>query len=84
MAHHDLAKALAITLWFINDDWVIQQCLVGILLLSKVSSSEEIARELIFIVSVNYGVQSTQLLGEMRDHASANNVAMQTEKVVYP
>ena len=85
MAHHDLAKhVLAITLWFINDDWVIQQCLVGVLLLSKISSSEEIARELIYIVSVNYRVQSTQLIGAMRDHASANNVAMQTEEVAYP
>ena len=79
-----LGEALAVILRFISDDWVIQQCLVRVQLLSKSLSGEEIARELISILSVNYGVQSTQLLGAMRDRASANNVAMQTIKVVYP
>ena len=86
MAHRDLVKhwCMAVILQFINDDWMIQQCLVRVQLLSKSLSGEEIARELISILSVNYGVQSTQLLGAMRDRASANNVAMQTIKVVYP
>ena len=79
-----LGEALAIILRFVSDDWVIQQRLVRVQLLTKSLSGEEIAKELISILSVTYGVQPTQLLGAMRDLASTNNVAMQTMKIVYP
>ena len=62
-----LGEALATILRFVTDDWVIQQCLVRVQLLTKSFSGEEIARELISILSVTYGVQPTQLLGAMRD-----------------
>jgi len=52
-------------------------------MLSK-SSGEEIARELISIFSVSFSIGSSDLLASMRDRASANNVAMQTLKIVYP
>lgn len=78
-------EALTVILQFVTDEWVIQQHFVRLQLLTKSLSGEEIARELISILSVNYGVQSTQLLGAMRDCASLNNVAMQTMKVhIFP
>ena len=43
---------------------------------------EEVARELISVLSVTYGVRSSNLLASMRDRASVNNVAMRTLKVV--
>ena len=53
-------------------------------MLSKSLCGEEIARELINVLSVTYGVDSKYILGAMRDRASVNNVAMQTLKIIYP
>ena len=53
-------------------------------MLSKSLTGEEVARELISVVSVNYGISSGYILGAMRDRAPTNNVAMQTLKVIYP
>lgn len=78
-----IGEALAIVVRFVNDEWKIQQRLVRMQMLSK-SLTEEVARELISVVSVNYGISSGYILGAMRDRASTNNVAMQTLKVIYP
>ena len=53
-------------------------------MLSKSLCGEEIARELINVLSVTYGVQSKYVLGAMRDRASTNTVAMHTLKIIYP
>ena len=45
--------------------------------LAKNRTGEEVARELINILSVQYGIESKYLLAAMRDGASVNNVAMQ-------
>ena len=47
-------------------------------------NGEEVARELINVLSVNLGVQSHLLLGAMRDRGSVNNVAMRVVRIVYP
>ena len=47
-------------------------------------TGEEVARELISVLSRMYGVKSEVLLAAMRDRASVNNLALQTVKVVYP
>lgn len=78
-----VGEALAIVLRYV-DDWEIKQRLVRVQMLSKSLTGEEIARELISILSVTYGIQSGFVLGAMRDRASTNNVAMQTFKIVYP
>ena len=52
-------------------------------MLSKSLSGEEIATELISVLSVSFSIGSSDL-ASMRDRASANNVAMQTLKIVYP
>ena len=41
-------------------------------------------RELINVLSVEYGIGSERVLASMRDHASANGVAMRTIQIVYP
>ena len=47
-------------------------------------TGEEVARELISVLSVTFGIKSHLLLAGMRDGASVNNVAMEVLKVVYP
>ena len=51
--------------------------------LSKSMTGEEIARELINVLSVTYSIGSDQLIAAMRDRAAVNNVAMRTLAVVY-
>ena len=78
-----LGEALAIIIRFIDQDWCVQQRIVRIQMLSKSLSGEEVARELLSVLSVTYGVRSSNLLASMRNRASVNNVAMRTLKVVY-
>ena len=78
-----LGEALAIIVRYVNQ-WKIEQRLIRVQMLAKSLSGEEIARELINVLSVNYGVKSKYVLGAMRDRASTNNVAMQTLKIIYP
>ena len=75
---------LVIIIRFVSSDWKIEQRLVRVQMLSKSLAGEEIARELISVLSVNLSIRSTNLLASMRDRASTNNVAMQVLKVVYP
>ena len=53
-------------------------------MLAKSLTGEELARELISVLSVAYSITSNSLLAAMRDGASVNNVAIQTLKIVYP
>ena len=79
-----LGEALAVVLRFVNSDWSVQQRLVRVQMLSKSLAGEEIARELISVLSVSYSIRQNDLLAAMRDRASTNNVAMHTLKIVYP
>ena len=79
-----LGEALAIVLRFVSEDFEIKQHLIRLQLLAKSLPGEEIARELITVLSVGYGIKPNLLLSAMRDGASSNNVAMRTLNVVYP
>ena len=70
-----LGEVLAVVVRYI-DGWEIQQRLVRLEFLTKSMSGEEVARELINVLSVTFGVQSNLLLAAMRDRASVNNTAM--------
>ena len=50
----------------------------------KSLTGEEFARELISVLSVNYGIATQHLLAAMKDRASVNEVAVRTLKIVYP
>ena len=79
-----MGEALAIVVRYMSDNWVIQQKLVRLQILTKSLSGEEVARELISVLSVNFGVSPNQLLVVVRDRASVNEVALKTVKIVYP
>ena len=79
-----LGEALVIVLRFVTDDWQITHRLIRLQLLAKSLAGEEIARELISILQVEYHIGVKALVGSMRDRASVNNVAMSTVKVLYP
>ena len=74
---------MAIIVRFVNG-WQIQQRLVRLRHFSKSLTGEEIARELISVLQVDYNISSDALVGAMRDRASMNQVAMQTVNVIYP
>ena len=78
-----LGEALAIVVRFVDDSFAIQQRLVRLQLLVKSMSGEEIARELINVISAQYGIGSHQLIAAMHDRAACNGVALRTIKVVY-
>ena len=44
----------------------------------------KIPKELINLLSVEYGITSDRVLASMRDRASANGEAMRTIQIVYP
>ncbi len=78
-----LGEALAIVLRYVSDEWTLEQHLIRMQFLAKSLKGEEIARELIHILSTQYSVGSSDLAAT-RDRASSNNVAMRTMAVVYP
>jgi len=57
--------------------------LVCLQIVAKSITSEEFARELIAVLSVQYSIGTQQLLAAMKDRASVNEVAIQTLKIVY-
>ena len=79
-----LGEALVIVVRFVDDEFVIQQRLVRLQLLAKSMTGEEIARELINCLSVEYSVRADLVLATMHDRAASNNVAIRTLKVINP
>ena len=66
------------------DAWHIQQRLVQLKFLQKSVTGEELAQEIISVLSVMLGVGSNMVVGAMHDHASVNAAAMQIVSVMYP
>ena len=60
------------------------QRLVKLQILVKSMNGDELAREVISILLVGYGISSNQLLACMHDRVSVNCAAMHTIKVVFP
>ena len=73
---------MAVIVRFVGEEWTLEQRLIHMQMLSKSMAGQEIARELISVLSVTYGIRSELLLAAMRDSASVNNLAMQTVSVV--
>lgn len=78
-----LGEALAVVVHFVTEDFDIKQYLIQLQLLAKSLSGEEIAREIITVLSVDYGVKPSPVLSAMPDGASTNNVAVRTLSVLY-
>lgn len=79
-----LGEALCLVVRYLSDDWCIEQRLVALKMLQKSLKGEEIAREIISTLSIDYHLGTTSVLGSMRDRAATNNVALRTLKVLYP
>lgn len=75
---------MAILVCSVSDEWSLEQCSLRVQTLAKSMTGEEVARELINVLSMRYGITSDRLFAAMRDRASVNNLAMQTVQVVYP
>ena len=68
----------------VGDDWYIKQRLVQIKLLTKSLCGDELAREIINILSISFSIRPSNLIAVVRDGASVKGSAMRTVKVVYP
>ena len=79
-----LGEAMVIVARYVTEDWSIQHRILKVSLLAKSMSGEEVAREVINVLSASYGVASDRLLAAMKDRASVNGVAMRTINIVYP
>ena len=51
------------------------------MLLTKSLTGEEVARQIISVISTEMGISSDLVVGAMHDRASINEVAMRTVKV---
>ncbi len=78
-----LGEVMLIVLLFVSD-WKIVQRLVCVEFLAKSMPGEEVARELINVLSIKLGMSSELLVAAMRDRASVTNVALRTLSVIYP
>ena len=78
-----LGEALAIVLRFFSQG-CIKQRLVKVAMLSKSLSGEELARELLTVLSTELGIGGIHLLAAMHGRASVNGVAMRTLSIMYP
>jgi len=77
-----VCKAL-VNLRYVDDDWVIQQKVCRLMLLAKLQSGEELARQLITAISTEISIPVDKVLAFMCDRASVNGVAMRTISVLY-
>ena len=78
-----LREAFAVVVYFVSDKQ-LKQRLIKFQMLTKSMTGEEIAREVISILQVAYGIGAKQLLACMHDRASVNACAMRTIKVAFP
>ena len=77
-----LGEVLAVVLRMV-DGWTIKQRLVRLKFLMKSMKGDEVAKELIHLLSTTLGIQPPLVLAAMRDRASVNNVAMNTVSIIY-
>ena len=80
-----LGEALAVIVRFVDSSTLnIHQRLLKMQLLAKSLAGEEVARELLSVLSTEFGVISKNLFAVMHDRASVNSVAVRNMKVLYP
>lgn len=77
-----VCEAFVIVIRYIKD-WAVQQKVCRLMLLAKSVTGEEVARQVIMVVSTELSVAPDKVLAAMRDRAAVNNVAMRTISVVY-
>ena len=78
-----VCEALVIVVRYLTDNWVIKQEVCRLMLLTKSLTGEEVARQIISVISTEMDVSSDLVVGAMHDRASVKEVAMRTVKVIY-
>ena len=78
-----VCEAMVVVLRYVTDDWKIKQKVARLMLLAKSMTGEEVARQLIMVLSTELGIASHLLVAVMRDRASVNSVAMRTVSIIY-
>lgn len=80
----DTSRPVDVLAVVVRNNWTIQQRLVRLIFLTKSRSGEELARELIIVLSVRRSVESYQLLTVMRDRATVNGAELNIVKIMHP
>ena len=78
-----LGEVLVLIVRFL-DEWTVEQRLVSVQFMQKSLNGEELARQIISVLSVTLGIESGRLLAAIRDGASVNTAALRTVAIVYP
>ena len=78
-----VCEAMVIVIRFVQGDWSIKQSVCRLMLLAKAMTGDEIARQIIMVLSTELGISSHLVVAAMHDRASVNSVAMRTISVVY-
>ena len=78
-----VSESFVVILRYLIDDWELKQCVGRLKLLAKTITGEEIAQQIIVILSTEFGISSNFIVAAMRDRASVNDLAMRTIKIVY-
>ena len=65
-------------------DWELKQCVGRLKLLAESMVGEEVAQQIIIVLSTELGIPPQSIVAAMRDRASVNDVAMGTIKVTEP
>ena len=79
-----LGEAMAVVVRYIDTSFSKQQRIIRLQLVAKSMRGEEIAREIIAMISTQYGIASNLVVAMMHNRAACNGVAIQTLKIVYP
>ena len=77
-----VCEALVVVVRYM-DDWTIKQQVSRLMLLAKALTGEELARQLITVISTELSVPPGLIVAAMRDRASVDSVAMRTIGVIY-
>ena len=72
-----------IVLRYLTDDRELKQCVGRLKLLAKSMTGDEVAQQVIVVLSTELGIASHYIVAAMRDRASVNDAAMRTIKVLY-
>ena len=60
-----VCEAFVVVLCYLTDDWELKQCVGRLKLLAKTMTGEEIAQQIIVILSTEFGISSTDHLSMM-------------------
>lgn len=78
-----VCEAIVVVLHYVTNDWVIQQKVCRLMLLAKCLTGEEVARQIIIVLSTELGILSLLVIAAIHDQASVNSVALRTVSIVY-